>query len=363
MIDNKDSAPLKSKRNGDVMQKNLQETIQKNEISSTDKPSKKCTVKQTPQDSSLIPTLGVFIFLGWNGILVCVLFYGTLFATNVQRSIMIGLCTLSVVLPRSFPGRLGFLLGEWLAAQSAKYFGLTTVLEDENAIAQIEDKAAIFTCEPHDVLPYYTFCFNPSLKLLPGHHGVVNCCLVTSMLFKLPFIRHVYTWICAHPVDKKTFLGRLRNCESFSFIPGGVQEVILMDEAQDDEVVLFLKNRKGFVKLALETGSPIVPVYCFGVKGSFGHWIPRGEMISKFGRRVGFLPLLYWGRFGIPFGIPKPHQLTVVFGKPIDVPSEGENVNKESVEKYHSLYLKELESLFERNKEEHGYGQMKLKIM
>lgn len=51
----------------------------------------------------------------------------------------------------------------------------------------------------------------------------------------------------------------------------GVQEVLLMDPNNEPEkLVVFLKERKGFVKLALENGSALVPTFCFGLDGSYG---------------------------------------------------------------------------------------------
>lgn len=73
--------------------------------------------------------------------------------------------------------------------------------------------------------------------------------------------------------------------------------------------------------------------------------------------------LVFISRFGIPFGIPKAEQLTVVFGEPIDVPCEGDNIKPESVDKYHALYLQKLEELFDRHKDAEGYGHRKLKIL
>lgn len=70
--------------------------------------------------------------------------------------------------------------------------------------------------------------------------------------------------------------------------------MIMLDPNKPEDVVLFLQNRKGFVKLALSTGSPIVPVFGFNLDGSYGYWFPRHPIIEKLSRSIGFLPLVFW---------------------------------------------------------------------
>ena len=118
------------------------------------------------------------------------------------------------------------------------------------------------------------------------------------------------------------------------------------------------------MKLALERGSPIVPVFCFGVEGSYGHWIPRGKWAAEVGRAIGFLPLVYWGRYGVPFGIPRPNKIHVVVGSPIDVPMMGAgSIGGDAVDKYHGIFLEEMEALFERHKADAGYEGRKIRII
>lgn len=69
------------------------------------------------------------------------------------------------------------------------------------------------------------------------------------------------------------------------------------------------------------------------------------------------------GRWFVPFGIPNPQRIHVVIGPAIDVPKLGEELDQEVIDKYHSIYLEELEALFERHKHEAGYGERKLKII
>ncbi|KAL7521598.1 hypothetical protein ACHAWX_006278 [Stephanocyclus meneghinianus] len=282
-----------------------------------------------------------------------------------ERMVIIGMCVASLILPAEFPGRMGFLLGNWMMRGAEKYFGLKTVIEDEENLLSYarRNKACIFAFNPHDMLPYAVFAFSPALRRLPGKLGEDGCCLMTSAIFNVPFLRHVYSWVKSLPVDKRTFLGRLKRGESFAFVPGGVQEVILLDPKKPDDVVLFLRNRKGFVKLALSTGSPIVPVFGFNLDGSYGYWFPRHPLIEKFSRTIGFLPLVFWGRWFVPFGIPKPKRIHVVIGPAIDVPIMGDDLAQEVIDKYHSIFLEELEALYERHKHDAGYGERKLRIV
>jgi len=324
------------------------------------------TTYSTPQDASLIPTIGVTMWLGWNGILVYLLFYLIFFATSFQRIVILGLLTTSLLLPPSFPGTLGTIIGNFILFQAQKYFGLKITYEDEESIRSIPKtigKTPIFACEPHDVLPYNVFCFGRCLELIPGDVGKEANVLVTDAISKIPIMRQVYSWVGTIPVDKRTFRNRLKNNQMVAFIPGGVQEVTMLNPERPQELVLYLNKRKGFIKLALEGGHPIIPVFCFNLDGSYGYYFPRGVFFQQIARNIGFLPMILWGRFGIPMGIPRPQKLHTIFGKPIEIPCEGGNVKDESVDKYHAIFLKEMEALFERHKHAEGYGNRSLKIL
>lgn len=151
--------------------------------------------------------------------------------------------------------------------------------------------------------------------------------------------------------------------ESFAFIPGGAQEVLKL-ASSNGKIPLYLQKRKGFVKLALQTGSPIVPVFAFGLDQSYDYII--SPFTATLSRQMGFVPVLFTGRFGIPFGIPKATKIHVVIGKPILIPKlEEEDSSKmaEAIDKYHAIYLQELEALFERHKQdEKGYESKHLMI-
>jgi len=293
--------------------------------------------------------------------------YGIIVASIMLRSITVLIMSISIAVPLNFPQELGKKLGDWIAKESEKYFGLKTTLEDEEAISEISklNKAAIFAFEPHDVLGYGCFAFSPVLKRLPPGFVPDNIkCLVSSAILNTPLVRNVSSWCRCGSVEKSSFRAHLKNGESIVFVPGGVQEVLLMDPSNPRQLILYLKNRKGFVKMALENGSPLVPVFCFGLDGSYAYHIPKGKIINQISRVMGFIPVLFWGRFHIPFGIPRPQKIHVVIGKPIVCPLLGEDVSSEDINKYHELFLNELEQLFERHKVgEKDYCDRELKIM
>lgn len=327
--------------------------------------SEKWKVHEIEQNSGIIPSIGVTLWLGGFGILLWTSVYLFFFGSRLEYSVTVGLVSLSLMLPKDFPMRWGYNPGDWIVLQGEKYFGLKTTFEDEQSLIALASKGkpAIFSLEPHGVFTFPAVAFHPALKRIPGHNQTKCCVLVSSMLFRMPFIRQIFYWTEARPADKLSFLGALEENKSIVIIPGGVQEVALMDPMKPDQLKLYLKKRKGFVKLALKTGTPIIPAFAFHQDDCFGFWLPRGRLPTQFARFVGFMPVFFWGRFGIPLGIPRPRKIHVVVGQTINIPCEGEKVSAETVDKFHALFLKELEALFERHKENDGYGDRKLDIL
>ena len=112
------------------------------------------TVKtfNTSHDCSFVPTLAVTLWLGWNGGLLAIFLCAALVAET--RAIIIGFLTISAALPPQFPFGVGKKIGNWMAGEARKYFGLKVTFEDYDTLDAISNrdgpgKTAIFACEPH----------------------------------------------------------------------------------------------------------------------------------------------------------------------------------------------------------------------
>lgn len=159
-------------------------TTQLQDRSNTSGSESSWKVHETPQDSGLIPTVAVTLWLGVNGFVVWIVLYAIFLATTWQRMLILALITLSLILPADFPGPLGHAIGDWMMVQGEKYFGeqfaakalvqfalesivlnnsnaarhrisgLKTVIEDEEDLINHskQNKALIFAFNPHDMV-------------------------------------------------------------------------------------------------------------------------------------------------------------------------------------------------------------------
>lgn len=276
---------------------------------------------------------------------------------KTMLTVWTGLLVVATLLPcdRKLQPKQCYDFGAWVAQRAVEYFHLKMILVDAEAVRTCG--TAIVAIEPHDILPLSYIAFNPVVNALPGHKFWGG---VTSFCFFLPFLKHVYTWVAAAPVDKKTIISLIDEQISPIICPGGIQEVILIE--RDDECVLYLNNRLGFVKLAMQRGVPIIPVFSFGLRKTYDSWLPRHPWIRKLGRKLGFLPLIFFGMWGLPFSPGKPVDYTLVVGEPIKVPRTADPT-VEDIRKYHAQYVAALESIFETNKTNCGMGDVTLRIV
>ncbi|GMH63148.1 hypothetical protein TrLO_g13784 [Triparma laevis f. longispina] len=294
-------------------------------------------------------------------ILVCII--GLCILPTPLRTPSIVLLTVLTVtpVPKDESGMaIGWKLGEWIMTHAAHYFGISLKISTPFPT----DTSNILTLEPHDILPYPLFVFSPCLTFSNISQPKKIFGLMTTIVFRLPFVKHIYTFCRAGDVSKKNFIKHLQQKNNIVFIPGGVQEVLLLEKGSKD-IILYLKKRKGFIKLALLNGSNIIPVFSFGVDGSYDYWLPKNWLTTKISRYIGFTPMIFFGRFGIPLFIPHPKKISVVTGTPILIPKfEGTDEElRGKVEEVHGKWIEGMVKVFEENKKSYGYGDRKVVIL
>ncbi len=175
-------------------------------------------------------------------------------------------------------------------------------------------------------------------------------------------MKHFLTWCGAVSVEKREMTRLLNRGYSLALCPGGVKEVQFLGDS--NECVMYLRNHKGFTKLALLHGVSIVPTVTYGLGNTYSIWKPpKYDWLVKLGSKIGFFPMVFFGLWGIPFAQAKPTPLVLIVGKPIIVPKlESDQITPEVLNKYHDLFISEMTRIFEENKGNHGYGHVKLRI-
>ncbi|ELV10117.1 Acyl-CoA wax alcohol acyltransferase 2 [Tupaia chinensis] len=127
---------------------------------------------------------------------------------------------------------------------------------------------------------------------------------------------------------------------------------------------LVLKNRFGFVRVALRHGVALIPSYAFGETDLYNQHIftPEG-LVNRFQKWfqsiVKIYPCAFYGRgftknsWGL---LPYTRPVTTVIGEPLQLPKI-ENPSQEIVAKYHELYIDALRKLFDQFKTKFGFSE------
>lgn len=235
----------------------------------------------------------------------------------------------------------------------------------------------IFSAHPHGILGSSSMLLFSSnshntQKLFPGIklHGAT-----LGVNFWFPIRRELFMAlgiISCNPESISYVLSRTEKGNAVGIVPGGAAESL---ESHPTIHRLILKNRKGFVRLAIKHGAFLVPVYHFGetslfrqistkefsLARKFQNIIKRWTSVAfpfAYGQNflASFLPVNYIHKLPRLFTIgllPFRHKVITVVGAPIPI-KKNENPSDDLVDSVHAEYCLRLREMFNQYKTQLG---------
>ena len=217
----------------------------------------------------------------------------------------------------------------------------------------------ILAAFPHGTSSDFRVLFESvSPHILPNTFSLLRS-LAASVLFCIPVIREITLATGCIDARKAVAERAVRGGRSILVLPGGEAEQLLTTFGTEK---VYVKERKGFVKIGMTNRIPIVPAYVFGsndlYETSNSFYDARHWVMKKFGVCI---PLVK-GMFGT--ACPLPNKLTMCIGEPIfyKCKVDRQPTNAE-VEEAHALFIKALVKLFNENKVKLGFGDRELEVV
>ncbi|SJL13753.1 related to diacylglycerol acyltransferase type 2b [Armillaria ostoyae] len=192
-------------------------------------------------------------------------------------------------------------------------------------------------------------------KLFPG---ITTHLLTLSSNFKLPFYRECMIHLGMGSVSKRSCGNILQSGpgQSITIVVGGAAESLSAHPGTAD---LTLRKRLGFIKIAIQEGADLVPVFSFGENDIFSQ-MPneKGTAIYMFQKKFqaifGFTLPLFHGRGMLNYNLgllPYRRRITAVVGRPIPV-KRVDQPDIEEVRRIQTLYIAELQRIWDAHKDE-----------
>lgn len=232
----------------------------------------------------------------------------------------------------------------------------------------------IFGYHPHGIISHGAWCAfaTNALGFAQKFPGITNSLLTLDSNFRLPFYRD---WILAmgiRSVSKESIRNILSQGgpdndgqgRAVTIVIGGARESL---EAHPGTLRLILQGRKGFVKMALRAGADLVPVIGFGENDLYDQLSPQTHPLVHKIQMILLkvfkftIPALHGrGLLNYDVGLmPYRRAVNIVVGRPIEIhETYGEQPPQDVIDRYHELYVEEVERLYAAYKDKFSNGMV-----
>jgi len=233
------------------------------------------------------------------------------------------------------------------------------------------EKTYVFGYHPHGIIGIGALCnFATEATGFEEKFPGINLRLMTlGVNFRTPFYREYLLSLGVCDVSKSScdYILQQGPGNSIMIVVGGAAEAL---DARPGAFDLTLKNRKGFVKVALTNGACLVPVISFGETDLYDQVDnPRGSRLrdiqTKLQKVLGVSFPLIRGRgiFQYDWGLlPHRKHVYTVVGTPIECPKVADPEEK-VVDEFHEKYMADLTKLFNEYKDAYGQSNATLNFL
>eukprot|EP00873_Tetraselmis_striata_P021840 jgi/Tetstr1/442104/TSEL_030261.t1 len=240
----------------------------------------------------------------------------------------------------------------WLHAVTANYVHAHPYFKKQCLVLDVDEmpkpnSGAVFSFHMHGVL---TCGYLLNGNSHPAMRKADPSFLVGSGLFGICFLSDLLAWFNFLPWTKEVLLSKLAAGENVALMPGGFEEASCYKRNTHRT---YLKDRKGWIKYALQYGAPIYPAYTFGEERTFWTWL--GAMPLRLTANKYQLPgVVFLGKWCLWF--PWNHtELITVVGEPLRLPCIKEP-SREDVAKWHAAYVDHLRAHFDKHKKTYAHN-------
>ncbi|KAG5501041.1 hypothetical protein GH5_04630 [Leishmania sp. Ghana 2012 LV757] len=250
----------------------------------------------------------------------------------------------------------------YLFSDVVKYFDFRVIVDDPTVQMRDDTSQYLFSFHPHGVFPgtalFASLTAEWARKIGVNAKSYVST-HVASVVFNLPLLRDFNLRLGALSVSRRSVEASLMRGNSVLIVTGGQAEM-LRTEVSARRMILITQHT-GFVRLAIASRVPLVPLLCFGENNVLGLLqFPRMQRLSL--KILGFpVPVIPFGRFGLP--VPFRTPLTLVVGAPLTIPTGADENNPDDVRRVSEAYFQSLRELFYRRRAEAGYAGMELVLV